>query len=106
MPRLSVDGRTLAYVRYTNWKKRDRVEIATVDIQTKDTTSLAVLSISNSSDDLVISGMDWSPDGEYLMFSSNHAGESDVYIISADGQSWRNITSDLDGDVASPTWMP
>ncbi len=105
MQRLSVDGRSLAYVRYPNWQNRDHVEIATVDIYTKEVVSLVLLSKSDS-DDLIISGMDWSPDGKYLMFSSNHAGESDIYIISADGQGWRNITLDLDGDVASPTWKP
>jgi len=105
MPRLSANGRTLAFVRYPNWKTRDKVEIATVDIYTKEISSLVVL-YSQTEEDLIISGMNWSPDGKYLMFSSNHAGESDIYIITADGSAWKNITEDIDGNAVGPIWKP
>lgn len=105
MPRLSADGRTLAFVRYPNWKTRDKVEIATVDIYTKEISSLVVL-YSQTEEDLIISGMNWSPDGKYLMFSSNHAGESDIYIITADGSAWKNITENIDGNAVGPIWKP
>lgn len=105
MPRLSADERTLAFVRYPNWKTRDKVEIATVDIYTKEISSLVVL-YSQTEEDLIISGMNWSLDGKYLMFSSNHAGESDIYIITADGSAWKNITENIDGNAVGPIWKP
>ena len=51
-------------------------------------------------------GYQWSPDGKYLAFSSNHAGQSDIYVISADGQAWTNLTDKSDGDAVSPIWKP
>ena len=106
MPRLSTDGRTLAFVRYPGWKSRSQVEIATIDIVTREVNSLVVLSARDNNSTLFISGMNWSPDGKYLMFSSNHAGESDIYIMTSDGESWRNITAEIDGNVAGPIWKP
>lgn len=105
MPRLSADGKTLAFVRYPSWKTRDKVEIATVDIYTKEISSLIVL-YSQTDEDLIISGMNWSPDGKFLMFSSNHAGESDIYIITSDGSAWKNITENIDGNAVGPIWKP
>jgi len=108
LPRLSPDGTTLAFVRYPGWKERDTVEIAVVELDTTSIVSLAVLPAPSNNDELFISGLDWTPDGKYLAFSSNsnHEGQSDIYVISADGQAWINLTVESDGDAVNPLWKP
>ena len=106
LPRLSPDNRTLAFVRYPGWGNRDRAEVGLYDFSTNTTTSLLVLAKPQNGDELFISGLDWSPDGHYLAFSSNHDGESDIYVVSADGTAWVSLTADTDGDAVYPLWRP
>ena len=106
LPTLSPDGKTLAFIRYPGWKDRGRIEIATLDLETMEIKSLVVLPAPENGDELLISGMSWTPDGKYLAFSSPHGGESDIYVISQDGQAWVNLTADWDGDAVSPAWKP
>lgn len=106
LPELSPDGNNLAFIRYPSWKHRNRVEIAILDFSTMELRSLCVLSASQGGDDLLISGMDWSPDGKYLAFSSNHEGESNIYVIAEDGSAWLNLTENIDDDAVSPAWKP
>lgn len=106
LPTLAPDESTLAFIRYPTWKDRKRVEIATLDLITMDYKSLVVLPAPDNGDELLISGLSWTPDSQYLAFSSPHAGESDIWVITRDGNSWVNITKDVDGDAVSPAWKP
>lgn len=106
LPVLAPDGNRLAFVRYPGWDARDRAEVAVVDMNTKALTSLVVLPAPTNGDELYISGLDWTPDGKYLAFSSNHEGESNIYVISTDGKAWAHLTDKLDGDAVSPIWKP
>lgn len=106
LPILSPDQTRLAFVRYPGWSQRDRAEIALLTLRNNVITSLIVLPAPPNDDELYISGLDWAPDGKYLAFSSNHDGESDVYILSVDGQAWFNLTDALDGDAVNPIWRP
>jgi len=45
----------------------------------------------------------WSPDGRYIMFSSNRSGRYHLYIMNASGQNQRRITF-LKGEQSSPSW--
>ncbi len=47
----------------------------------------------------------WSPDGRYIVFSSNRKGTYNLYIMSSNGQNQRRITSSV-GAHSSPTWAP
>ncbi|MFH1489046.1 MAG: Tol-Pal system beta propeller repeat protein TolB [Pseudomonadota bacterium] len=47
----------------------------------------------------------WSPDGRYLMFSSNRDGRYSLYLMNANGQNQRRITN-MKGDQTSPSWSP
>ncbi len=47
----------------------------------------------------------WSPDGRYVVFSSNRSGAYHLYLMDANGQGQRRITS-LKGDQISPSWAP
>jgi len=106
MPALSPDEENLAFVRYSSWKDRTRAEIIMANLETKKYISLVVLSAPGNGEELLISGMSWSPDGKYIVFSSNQKGESDIYIITSDGQSWLNLTEDTLGNAVSPVWQP
>ncbi len=47
----------------------------------------------------------WSPDGRYLIFSSDRTGNYDLYIMNAAGKSQSRITV-MDGDQSAPSWAP
>lgn len=106
LPTLSPDKETLAFIRYPNWKNNDRVEIATINIKTLEIKSLVIFPAPENGDELWISGLSWTPDGEYLAVSSPHTGESEIYVISKDGSAWINLTENMDGDAVSPAWKP
>ena len=47
----------------------------------------------------------WSPDGRYIVFSSNREAGYHLYIMNSNGQNQRRI-SYLKGDNTSPNWSP
>jgi TolB protein len=47
----------------------------------------------------------WSPDGRYIVFSSNRDGGYHLYIMNANGQNQRRITFSIGGET-SPSWSP
>lgn len=106
MPRISSDGKTLAFVRFPDWNDRSRVEVAILDIPSMQVQSLAVFPKLSDESILFISGMDWSPDSKYLAFSAPYKDESDIFIITKEGTSWLNLTEKRDGDAVSPAWKP
>ena len=52
-----------------------------------------------------ITGPSWSKDGQQLVFSGNHGGITDLYIVGADGKNLRQLTNDRFGDI-QPQWSP
>jgi len=47
----------------------------------------------------------WSPDGKRLVFSGNRGGITDLFMVNADGQGFRQLTDDRFGDL-QPQWSP
>jgi TolB protein len=47
----------------------------------------------------------WSPDGRYIVFSSNRDGRYHLYIMNGAGQNQEKITSGK-GEQTSPSWSP
>src|SRR5262249_37645012 len=45
----------------------------------------------------------WSPDGKQIAFDSRAGGQADIYVMSANGQSQRRLTSDP-ADHLAPSW--
>ncbi len=105
LPTISSDGQKLAFVRYPKHTNTGRAEIAVVDLTSMEISSLVVLP-EPSDNQIFISGLDWTPDGKYLAFSSNHEGASNIYVISTEGDAWINLTADRDGDSVYPVWKP
>jgi Tol biopolymer transport system component len=101
-PKRSPDGRTLAFVRIHD-AESDRAALMTVDI-IRGLSSEVVGFEAN-----VGLGIDWSPDGRLLAYTSNPAGgpTSDLWVVAADGSQRRQITHLPNGWTASsPTFSP
>ena len=47
----------------------------------------------------------WSPDGKQIAFASNPDGNSDIYIMDANGTNLTQITHN-DADDLEPAWSP
>jgi TolB protein len=47
----------------------------------------------------------WSPDGRYLAFVSDRAGNFDIFIMLADGSAAVNVTNSSN-DEGEPAWAP
>lgn len=52
-----------------------------------------------------VTGPSWSKDGRRIVFSGNHGGITDLYIVDADGGNLRQLTNDRFGDL-QPQWSP
>jgi dipeptidyl aminopeptidase/acylaminoacyl peptidase len=73
-------------------------DIYTVDISGGDSRLVF-------SDTKAISGLDWSPDGTHLVFSSTRGGDSDIWAIPASGGTPMQLAHDPDIDF-TPSWSP
>jgi len=68
---------------------------------------LLISSINSSPSSLYLNNLNpsWSPDGNYIVFSSNRDGNYDLYVMNANGSNLTRLTDDL-GDETSPVWSP
>jgi dipeptidyl aminopeptidase/acylaminoacyl peptidase len=84
-PRVSPDGRRVAFQRRTS-DVHERIDIWVMDL-----ASGAERNVTNHrANDRWAS---WSPDGAWIAFTSTRGGNSDIYVVRADGSGLRRITS-------------
>ena len=48
----------------------------------------------------------WSPDGSKIAFSTNWDGNSEIYVVNADGSGLHNITNNVENQDTTPAWSP
>ena len=49
----------------------------------------------------------WSPDGAFIVFESNEAGNFEIFVINADGTGTpRNLTNYSGASDECPSWSP
>jgi dipeptidyl aminopeptidase/acylaminoacyl peptidase len=105
-PRLSPDGRRVAYV-VTSIDREESLYRSAIWVTNVDGSEQPRQFTSGERRD----GMPrWSPDGRWLAFVSNRGGEDEkapgqLYVMPADGGEPRKLTDGKDG-VESPVWSP
>ncbi len=101
-PKRSPDGRTLAFVRIHDAGSH-RAALMTVDVISGLSSEVVGFEAN------VQLGIDWSPDGHLLAYTSNPGGgpTSDLWVVAADGSQSRQLTHLPEGWTASsPTFSP
>lgn len=100
-PSMSPDGRWIAYSRAPRLPDRhlgeDDLWIAPVDgsVPPRQITSFP-------GDEHWI---DWSPDGAWIVFKAEHAGNSDIWMVNPEGTELIQLTTERVGE-GHPTWSP
>lgn len=93
-PNLSLDGAVLAYTRKIN----DKTNIYIAPFADRGKTIIP----------LTDSGMDhspcWSPDGKWLVFTSERDGNAEIYIMDSNGGQLTNLTN-LASEDKDPAWQ-
>lgn len=89
MPRLSPDGRLMLYQEH---QQDGSIAVRFVDLGTKETRTI-YKSSPGTPPDYVLSPA-WSRDGGKVVFSDNAGGNSDIFVIDADGSNLRKLTDD------------
>lgn len=84
-PRVSPDGRRVAFQRRTS-DVHERIDIWVMDVASGEESNIT----NHRANDRWAS---WSPDGAWLAFTSTRGGNSDIYVVRADGSGLRRITS-------------
>jgi Tol biopolymer transport system component len=84
-PIIAPDGNSILYITFN--AETDSNAIATMDINGNNKRIL-----------LDTEGQEWSanysPDGQYIVFTSNRTGTDQLYLMTADGQEVQQITTD------------
>ncbi|MCI2429783.1 S9 family peptidase [Candidatus Acetothermia bacterium] len=68
-------------------------------------TGRSLLQIEDLVKTFSISAPAISPDGRWLAFSSNRAGNSDIYLMPAEGGEWKRLTFSPEAE-SGPQWSP
>lgn len=103
--RLTFEGR---YNADPSWSSRNRIAYSCmlednfdICVINPDGTQMKRLTQSPGNDESPC----WSPDGRYILFSSNRTGRYQLYIMTANGENQIRITP-LNADYTSPSWSP
>jgi len=95
----AADGRTLAYSVF-----RQSSNIWSLDISSGRPRPLAEATRITLGQQ-TIEGMDLSPDGQWLAFDANRAGQQDIYVVAASGGEPERVI-DTPQDDFHPAWSP
>jgi Tol biopolymer transport system component len=95
---VSADGGTLAYAKFLASQNIVAIPIPRVGSISIDDA----VPVTEGSQ--VIEGHALSPDGEWIVFSSNLGGKQDLYKLRLEGGTPELVTTDVDGHVFAPDW--
>ncbi len=87
------------------WSAQDQIAFTSdglIYIMSYDATNVAPLLVDGISA-LAGNSVDWSPDGERLVYRANETGVDDLFIINKDGSAKTNLTNSV-GNHADPDW--
>ncbi|MBI4217572.1 MAG: Tol-Pal system beta propeller repeat protein TolB [Elusimicrobia bacterium] len=94
-PAWSPRGDKIAYSRGTDQGRHD---IVLQDVTTGETVQITQDAGSNENPS-------FSPDGRFLLFSSNRNGRKELYVSTLDGMAQKKV-SEIPGDSITPAWGP
>ncbi len=107
---LSPDGSRLAYISQRRGRLTDgspyKHVIEICDLSYPEVSCSATHNSPESGFEGDVGGLDWTYDGKYLMFHSNHDGDYEIYIIKADFTQPAVQLTDNDVDDKYPTCYP
>lgn len=92
-PKVSPDGKTMAYVT----RREGRFRVASLDLR-----SGAEAILTNSSKD---ESPSFAPNGRYILYATKAGGRGVLAMVSNDGRVKQELTSS-NADIAEPTWGP
>jgi TolB protein len=92
-PRLSPDGKNLAYITRNN----GRFQVAVMDLASKQT---AILTDSNRDE-----SPSFAPNGRMILYASEYGGRGVLAAVSVDGRVKQRLSGQA-GDVREPAWGP
>jgi len=95
-PRVSADGSMIVYTRTIGGSKSN---LYTAVFKDRGRT---VTQLTDSDEDTY---PDWSPDGKWVVFTSERDDNAEIYIISADGKDLTNLTN-FPSEEKEPAWQP
>lgn len=100
----SPDGKRIAFWGCPGSLANDCLPGEDLDVWTVDWDGSNLLNLTEASA-ANESHPDWSPDGQQLVFDSDRSGYSELYIMSADGNTPKALT-DGPGQNTEPNWSP
>lgn len=103
------DGQHIAYIENAPWYEfRTIARIILVDQDGRKRQVLATIKgVKDPSilDRNYVRDLSWSPDGNWLIFTSNYSDKFQLYIVSVNGGGFRRLF-DFPGDAVFPQWRP
>jgi len=95
------------------WSPNGKLVLFDLSVSPTDCSGIVVMNADNSNQICLIidkifppvhvGGASWSPDGKYIIFSSNLDGDSDIYVVKPDGSDLTQLTN-MAGDESEPVW--
>ena len=99
-PRISPDGKRVAYVVSRNDRESDEARTAIYVAPLDGRTAARHITYGDKD-----SSPRWSPDGRYLAFVGNRGQENQIFVLPLDGGEARQLTKAKYG-VSEPEWSP
>jgi dipeptidyl aminopeptidase/acylaminoacyl peptidase len=84
-PSVSPDGRRIVFQRRAS-ELHEHIDLFAIELDSRTEVNLT----NHAANDRYAS---WSPDGRWIAFASTRGGNSDIYVISADGTELQRLTS-------------
>jgi hypothetical protein len=80
-------------------------EVYTMDLESSNIQQLTTDHGIYGDYEMIFITLDWSPDGEQIVFASDRDGDKEIFIMDADGSNIHQLTSNEDID-EFPDWSP